>query len=121
MEVPDEQGRETRQVLTGFSHGCTVDNVQGIAPVDFDGSPLNNVAEGPHVTNRIVGSHAVQNPSHGTAEPEMRGLYILLTVNNEGGMEVLKYAAKLFQERPEIYHSKPVQLALEIFKVSIDA
>ena len=42
---------------------------------------------------------------------------MLLTMNNEGGMEVLKYAAKLFAERPEIYHSKPVQLALEIFKV----
>jgi len=49
---------------------------------------------------------------------EMRGLYILLTIDNDGGMEVLKYAARLYRHRPEVYHSKPVQLALDIFKVS---
>lgn len=118
MEVPDENGKETRLDLTGFSHGCTANSVQGQSPVEFDGSDLNNAENNPQATKRILGKHAVNHPGHGTAEPEMRGLYMLLTMNNEGGMEVLKYAARLFQERPEIYASKPVQLALEIFKVS---
>ena len=86
--------------------------------MEFDGSDLNNNDHDPQVTKRILGKHAVNHPARGTAEPEMRGLYMLLTMNNEGGMEVLKYAARLFQERPDIYTSKPVQLALEIFKVS---
>jgi hypothetical protein len=34
-------------------------------------------------------------------------------------MEVLKYAAHLFQRRPEVYHALPVQLALSIYKVRI--
>ena len=119
VEVPDENGKETRHDLSGFSHGCSADNVQGKSPVDFDGTELNNVVGGSNVLQRIIGKHALQHPGHGTAEPEMRGLYMLLTMNNEGGMEVLKYAAKLFEERPEVYHSKPVQLALEIFKVRL--
>lgn len=94
-----------------------MDSVQGKSPLEFDGTELNNIDSGSHVAQRIIGKHAVNNPAHGTAEPEMRGLYMLLTMNNEGGMEVLKYAAKLFQERPEVYHSIPVQLSLEIFKV----
>ena len=118
VEVPDEHGKETRLDLTGFSHGCTTNCVQGQTPMEFDGSDLNNGEQNPQVAKRILGKHAVNHPAHGTAEPEMRGLYMLLTMNNEGGMEVLKYAARLFQERPEIYASKPVQLALEIFKVS---
>lgn len=119
VEVPDDDGRETRHNLSGFSHGCSSNKIEGNAPLDFDGSALNNSAQESHISRRIIGEHAVKQLSHGTAEPEMRGLYMLLTMNNEGGMEVLKYAAKLFQERPEIYHSKPVQLALEIFKVCI--
>jgi hypothetical protein len=119
IEVPDEiHGRETRFNVGDFTHGCVSDPVQGNDPVDFDGSPLNNAANGPLVRNRIIGSHNVNHPTHGTAEPEMRGLYILLTMNNDGGMEVLKYAAKLFQERPAVYYSTPVQLAWTIFKVS---
>lgn len=117
VEVPDEQGIETRTNPAGYQHGCTAANVQGNPPTDFDGTPLNNASDGPRIAQRIIGAHAVSHPTHGTAEPEMRGLYILLTMNNEGGMEVLKYAAKLFQEKPAIYNSKPVQLALEIFKV----
>jgi hypothetical protein len=50
----------------------------------------------------------------------MRGLYILLTIDNDGGMEVLKYAAHLFQRHPDLYHSRPIQLALSIYKVRID-
>jgi hypothetical protein len=118
VEVPDEHGIETRHNLDDFAHGGSSDCVQGNDPVDFDGSLLNNDAQGPRIAQRLVGRHSVNHPSHGTAEPEMRGLYILLTIDNDGGMEVLKYAAKLFQERPAVYHSRPVQLALNIYKVS---
>lgn len=45
------------------------------------------------------------------------GLYILLTLNNEGGMEVLKFSGRLCVEKPAIFYSKPVQLALSIFQV----
>jgi hypothetical protein len=120
IEVPDENGKETRLDVSEFSHGCNSDNVQGNDPVDFGGSPLNNVANGALITQRLIGRHSVNHPTHGTAEPEMRGLYILLTIDNDGGMEVLKYAAKLFQERPAVYHSRPVQLALNIYKVSLE-
>jgi hypothetical protein len=118
VEVPDEDGRETRSNLSEFSHGCASTKVQGKDPVDFNGTPLNNVMDSSAIAKRLVGHESVNNPTRGTAEPEMRGLYILLTMNNDGGMEVLKYAAKLFQERPAIYHSQPVQLALSIYKVS---
>lgn len=117
METPDEEGNETRTNLSGYSHGCLSDIVMGETPTDFDGTKLNNVCTEATLSKRLLGKHAVNSVSHGTAEPEMRGLYILLTINNEGGMEVLKYAARLFRERPEIYHSQPVQLALSIYKV----
>jgi hypothetical protein len=117
VEVPDENGKETRLDMSDLSHGCAVDNVQGNSPVDFDGKPLNNKASNAAVKKRLIGEHAVNHPTRGTAEPEMRGLYILLTIDNDGGMEVLKYAAKLFKERPAVYHSRPVQLALNIYKV----
>jgi hypothetical protein len=117
IEVPDDHGKETRFDLSGFTHGCSSNHVQGKPPVEFDGSDLDNSTTNPRISQRILGKHAVNYPSHGTAEPEMRGIYMLLTMNNEGGMEVLKYAAKLFEDRPEIYHSRPVQLSLDIFKV----
>lgn len=69
------------------------------------------------VSKRIIGSNGAKSPSRGTAEPEMRGLYILLTLNNEGGMEVLKYSGRLCVQKPAIFYSKPVQLALSIFQV----
>ncbi|KAI2510245.1 SAC3/GANP family [Fragilaria crotonensis] len=75
------------------------------------GRPLINDER--DVARRIIGN---KSPAQGTAEPEMRAIYILLTLENDGGMEVLKYAAKLSSERPEVFNSKPVQLALEIFK-----
>jgi hypothetical protein len=117
IEVPDEHGKETRRDLSGFSHGCSSNEVQGKAPLEFDGTDLDNSASSHRISQRILGKHAVNHHARGTAEPEMRGIYMLLTMNNEGGMEVLKYAAKLFQDRPDIYHSRPVQLALDIFKV----
>lgn len=115
IEAPDDQGRETRTDLSETDHGCTSAIVQGPVPVDYNGSSLNNTSEGEG--KRLLGMHAIQSPNHGTAEPEMRGLYILLTMGNDGGMEVLKYAARLYQELPEVYHAAPVQLALSIFKV----
>jgi len=118
VEVPDEQGRETRLNPGDFAHGCKSDVVQGKNPIDYDGSPLNNVPEA--AAGRLIGKNMVYSPTRGTAEPEMRALYILMVMNNEGGMEVMKYSAKLFRERPEIYYSKPVQLALNIFKAKKD-
>jgi hypothetical protein len=119
VEVPDDDGNETRTDLSGFTNGCSFDAVQGKNPVDYDGTPLENDSNSPSVELRLVGKRAAQDPYRGTAEREMRGLYILLTIDNDGGMEVLKYAAHLFQRRPELYHSAPVQLALSIYKVRV--
>jgi hypothetical protein len=118
VEVPDEEGRETRTDFKGRSHGCSFEFVRGTNPTDFDGTPLKNDASSTQVSKRLIGAHAVNSASRGTAEPEMRGLYILLTMNNDGGMEVLKYASHLFQNRRDVYDSKPVQLAMQIYKVS---
>lgn len=112
VEVPDEMGRETRTNLSGRSHGCQNEQVQGTDPVDYDGRPLVNSA---NATGRLIGKDAVDSLARGTAEPEMRGMYILLTIDNDGGMEVLKYAGKLYSDRPDVYHSKPVQLAMSVF------
>lgn len=117
VEVPDEDGNETRTDTSAFDEGCKADTVQGHNPVDYDGSPLTNEEDAGRVAKRLVGKNSLNAPYHGTAEPEMRGLYILLTIDNDGGMEVLKYAGRLFQERPEVYHTIPVQLALSIYKV----
>lgn len=103
-----------------YSQGCASDIVMGKSPVDFDGSDLSNSSSGADVTKRIIGTNGMKSSTRGTAEPEMRGLYILLTMNNEGGMEVLKYSGRLCTQRPEIFYSKPVQLALSIFQVSVD-
>ena len=95
-------------------HGCHSATVKGTNPVDYDGKPLMNSADTAMLSKRIIGN---PNAGSGTAEPEMRGLYILLTINNDGGMEVLKYAARLSRDRPNIFNSKPVQLALQVYKV----
>ncbi len=113
IEVPDKRGAETERNLSTYKYGCTEDTVQGVIPIDYDGTTLKNEMD----TRSLFGSAVGQSPSRGTAEPEMRGLYILLTIDNDGGMEVLKYAARLFRDRPELYHSRPVQLALSIYKV----
>jgi SAC3/GANP family len=114
-EVPDETGRETRTNVGGLTHGCGAESVQGQSPIDYDGTAMVNDTN--HVTDRLIGAHAVSSLHHGTAEPEMRGLYILLTIDNDGGLEVNKYASRLYEERPEVYHTKPVQLALSVYKV----
>lgn len=110
VDVPDEGGKETRTNST--THGCESNVVMGVSPVDYDGKALRN--DESTVSHRLIGN---SSPARGTAEPEMRAIYILLTLENDGGMEVLKYAAKLSSERPDVFNSKPVQLALEIFKV----
>ena len=115
VEVPDKDGKETRLKLDGYTHGCESDTIIGVNPVDYNGNQLQN--DGASKGKRLIGAHAVGSPGRGTAEPEMRALYILLTIDNDGGMEVLKFAADLSRNSPEIYHSRPVQLALEVFKV----
>lgn len=117
IEVPDKDGAESGKQLSSYKYGCSADVVQGANPLDYNGSPLLNKPDG----RSMIGTATVQVPSRGTAEPEMRGLYILLTIDNDGGMEVLKYAARLFRDRRELYHSRPVQLALAIYKVGFRA
>lgn len=114
LEVPDADGNETRTDLSNFSHGCKANAVQGKDPVDYDGSPTVN-ADDPRASRRLIG--VVSEPHRGTAEPEMRGLYILQTMNNDGGMEVRKFVSNLSQKKPEVFRSYPVQLAMAIFKV----
>jgi hypothetical protein len=96
-------------------HGCQSAIVMGQSPKDYNAESLMNAAATANAANAIIGNAA---GGSGTAEPEMRGLYILLTINNDGGMEVLKYAARLSRDRPEIFNSKPVQLAVQVYKVS---
>eukprot|EP00985_Skeletonema_marinoi_P029406 scaffold27797_cov139-Skeletonema_marinoi.AAC.1 len=119
----DALGRAlTETALSGGSdsQGCVSDIVMGKSPIDFDGSALSNDAQSSDVSQRIIGKNGARSPSRGTAEPEMRGLYILLTMNNEGGMEVLKYSGRLCTQKPDIFYSKPVQLALTIFRAKKD-
>jgi hypothetical protein len=114
IEVANEQGQEVRTDLRQFSHGCEKDIVQGPNPVDYDGTSLDNSTG--DAAHQLIGKRAINSLNHGTAEAEMRGLYIILTIDNDGGMEVLKYAARLYSERPEIYHSELVQLAMTVYK-----
>jgi len=116
VEVPDEAGTETRTSIAGQAFGCQFDIVQGVPPVDYDGTPLNNDKDKIRLSDRLIGAHTANGSKNTTAEPEMRGLYILLTLDNDNGMEVLSYAAELSRRRPEIFLSKPVQLAMEVFK-----
>ena len=67
VEVPDDEGRETRRNPGDFSHGCLSDIVKGPNPVDYNGSTLNNVAES--AAGRLIGKNMVNSPSRGTAEP----------------------------------------------------
>ena len=107
-------------ITSAHPQGCASDIVMGKSPIDFDGSTLANDAKSADISSRIIGGNGVKSASLGTAEPEMRGLYILLTLNNEGGMEVLKYSGRLCVNKPAIFYSKPVQLALSIFQAKKD-
>ena len=122
MFYDDAGGRSTLEDSTdrssisgsGTVHGCESATVMGDNPVDYDNSALANEAQKTNLSKRLIGS---PGSGSGTAEPEMRGLYILLTINNDGGMEVLKYAARLSRDRPKIFNSNLVQLALQVYKV----
>jgi len=115
-------------------HGCKSHCVMGTNPVDYDGQLLanNDMDKSANETpdnsapttsdtrvnsDRIIGC---KSPNQGTSEAEMRGLYILLTINNDGGMEVLKYTARLSVEKPKIFNSKLVQLAFQIYKAKTE-
>ena len=69
VEVPDENGKETRTNYNGPTHGCSSEIVQGKSPIDYDGSPLNNGASDPSVAGRLIGKQTTNHPSSGTAEP----------------------------------------------------
>lgn len=113
MERPDGNGGETmsREELQAYAFGCTSTTVQGPDPVDYDGTPLRN-----NDTDIVVRIHP-DTAAYTTCEAEFRGLYILLTIDIDGGMEVLKYASGLYKSKPDIYRSKQVQLALAVYKV----
>ena len=118
IEEPDSNGRETwkRNPDDKYVHGCEVNVVQGNDPVDFDGTPLKNRAD----NQTSVAKRAIGRPNfHGTAEQEMSGLYILLTIENDGGMEVMRYVSHLSRVRPHVHKSRLVQLALSVFKVRL--
>jgi hypothetical protein len=112
-----DDGRFTKPDIGEISsrHGCQFDFVQGPNPIDYDGVELKNNKKLP--TTRFIGT-GTSAENNGTAEAEMRGLYILLTMHNDGGMEVLKYAASLAAKNPVVFQSKAVQLALSVFRVS---
>jgi len=74
------------------------------SPVNYDDKTLDNHVDG-NTSKRINGCCS---PVSGTAEPEMRGLYILITLNINGGMEVLKCACCLSVEQLNVFSSKPV-------------
>ncbi|KAL7574910.1 hypothetical protein ACA910_010740 [Epithemia clementina (nom. ined.)] len=115
VEEPDDNGKEqmTKTAADKWVHGCQANIVQGRNPVDYDGTPLNNTADNQLSLSR----RAIGRPNHhGTAEEEMSGLYILLAIEIDGGMEVMRYVSHLSRARPHIYRSKLVQLALSIFK-----
>jgi hypothetical protein len=89
-------------------HGCSTNVVMGPCPVDYDGRPLDNSNPLVPSSVRVIGGR--DGSLSATSEPEMRALYILLTANNDGGMEVIKYAGRLSVERPDIFRSAPVKV-----------
>jgi len=92
-----------------YRHGCEMDMPAGTTPTNYSGKILSKPLPQDVATRRIgnIGSEL-----HGTNEPEMRSLYMLLNLDNEGGMELTKYAAKLKQH---IFDSPEVQFALSVF------
>lgn len=119
----DALGRAKEEIggTEEYQQGCASDIVMGKSPVDFDGSELSNTASSDDVSKRIIGANGLNSPTRGTAEPEMRGLYILLTMNNEGGMEVIKYSGRLCTQVIEfvsfVLHS-PTSRAISKFPFS---
>ncbi|GMI46322.1 hypothetical protein TrCOL_g9561 [Triparma columacea] len=92
-----------------YKHGCEMDMPAGPTPTDYSGTVLSKPRP-QEIATRKIGN--VSSDLHGTNEPEMRMLYMLLNLDNEGGMELTKYAAKLKQG---IFDSPEVQFALKVF------
>ena len=103
----DPKGRSTVEEngADNIFHGCQHDVVMGNNPVDYDGTVLDNSSNA--APSRIIGRHS-ENLICGTAEVEMRGLYILLFLSGNG-VDAIKFVSGL---RPEIGSSRLVQLAL---------
>ncbi|GMI05691.1 hypothetical protein TrVE_jg12852 [Triparma verrucosa] len=90
-------------------HGVQMDHPAGINPTDFEGDVLTP-QDDETVSTRIIGNKS--SPNAGTNEAGMRSLYILLNLDNDGGMEVTKYVACL---KRHIFDSPEVQFALRVF------
>mmetsp|Transcript_16844 Transcript_16844/g.24925 ORF Transcript_16844/g.24925 Transcript_16844/m.24925 type:complete len:1444 (+) Transcript_16844:2-4333(+) len=111
-DTPIKKGNN-ETTTTSLIHGCHHTTFQGEMPKNYhSGQDLSN--DESYIQYRMLGNPNA--PNDGTSEAEMRGLYILLTIDNDGGMEVLKYAAHLSRTKPDIYASAEVQLALTIFQ-----
>jgi len=89
-------------------HGCASTVVMGPCPIDYDGNALVNSPESAQLHQLSIGFK--DKSLSGTSESEMRALYILLTANNDGGMEVIKYAGRLSVDRPDVFKSAPVKV-----------
>ena len=111
----DVLGRSTKEEdhYEYHQHGCQSSVVMGPCPTDYNGSPMDNSPQFAQVHQRLIGFKDVTTSA--TSEPEMRALYILLTANNDGGMEVIKYAGRLSVERPDVSKSAPVKVRIESY------
>ena len=84
-------------------HGVLHDHPMG--PNPSDSSPP---------TPSDLSSRKIGNPASsdaGTSEAEMRSLYILLNLDNEGGLEVTRYSARI---PSTVFAGPEVQFALEV-------
>lgn len=90
----------------------------GNKTINYNGQLLNKkfLAATAKDSKRIIGQKG--SCVAGTAKPEMRDMYILLPLDIDGSMELLKYAARLSVERPQVFRSMLVQLALQVYKAS---
>lgn len=61
------------------------------------------------LATRVIGNP--DSPNAGTCEAEMRSLYILLNLDNDGGLEVTKYAARMPRA---VFDGPEVQFALQV-------
>ena len=110
----DPYGRQFTDVLSPKgNHGCDLTNstVRGPTPVDYDGTVLEKSPSQTDVAKRIIGNEDA--PLAGTAESEMRALYILLIMNQS--LEVNTFLLALAKRTPKVFHSSPVQLAITVY------
>ena len=112
----DPQGRYKIDVLSKSpNHGCQQLDISGATPTDYNGGKIKVISDNNDAANRLLGN---PNPSLvsncGTAEPEMRALYILLIMNQP--LEVNTYLVALCKRNPPVYDSRPVQLAMKVYQ-----